>query len=241
MVIVMVDSRSHMSIEATLEPYWSRNRIELGSWLRRNAPSLAELYEGSVRLVYGPRIPGRVHLVSHAVREIRNRLPDAVSGIRAPGSVQYVNRMDEISKQWKDVGLSLDGSVPTSLTTTEADSSSEQYVKLPLNLIGPIARLVRDHELGREKPLDAAKRLFETCAQENASNIDSIRPVILQWIEVTNWFMKRAHDSGRVDADSGEADLEHRFELFEVSLSSLVGSFFEALGGLDEILEDANS
>ena len=58
---------------------WTRNRRELLEWLGRNAPLLAELYEGAVSLLYGSRIPGFSRFVSHAVRELRNRLPKVIS------------------------------------------------------------------------------------------------------------------------------------------------------------------
>ena len=64
---------------------------------------------------------------------------------------------------------------------------------------------------------------------------------MVHWLDVTDWFVQRAHDSGRVDSDCGEDELVARFELFERSLSSLVGSFFEAVEELDAILENANA
>jgi hypothetical protein len=62
------------------QAYWTHARLELQAWLQRNAASLAELYGGAARLVYDTPLPGRVRFVCHAVREIRNRLPDVLSG-----------------------------------------------------------------------------------------------------------------------------------------------------------------
>src|SRR5438094_3789110 len=39
---------------------WTPTRLGLRAWLQRNAPSLAELYEGAVRLMYESPLPGRV-------------------------------------------------------------------------------------------------------------------------------------------------------------------------------------
>ena len=62
----------------------SSDRLELLAWLRRNAPSLAELYEGAVLLLQN-RPPAHVRLIAHSVREIRNRLPDYVSKVESGG------------------------------------------------------------------------------------------------------------------------------------------------------------
>jgi hypothetical protein len=62
-----------------------------------------------------------------------------------------------------------------------------------------------------------------------------------QWLEVTGWFMKRAHDSCRIDAYCSEDELRGNFELFESTLGALVRGFFATVEELDEILEDANA
>gem|GEM_PF-3834863 len=47
--------------------YLTEKRIGIQAWFVRNAPSLGELYEGSLKMVYGPIFPecelgGRVNL-----------------------------------------------------------------------------------------------------------------------------------------------------------------------------------
>jgi len=98
---------------------WTPARVELLTWLQRNAPSLAELYQGAVDLMYANLFPGRVRFVSHAVREIRNRLPDISAGTTRGGQLQYKKRMDDLAKAWKNAGFNLDESIPSSLVPTE--------------------------------------------------------------------------------------------------------------------------
>ena len=74
-----LDPHLDAPIKDAAEASWTPRRVDLRSWLQRNAPSLGELYVGAVLLVFGRPIPGRVRFVAHAVREIRNRLPDVVS------------------------------------------------------------------------------------------------------------------------------------------------------------------
>jgi hypothetical protein len=73
---------------------WTDERTALRDWLIRNAPSLAELHEAAVLMLYAhnPLLPGRSRLVAHAVREVRNRLPDAVAGKTVAKQLQYQPR-----------------------------------------------------------------------------------------------------------------------------------------------------
>ena len=75
------------------------DQLELLWWMQRNAPSLAELYEGSV-LMLQHRSPGHVRLIAHSVREIRNRLPEYVSKVRSGGRLDDKGLIDNISKIW---------------------------------------------------------------------------------------------------------------------------------------------
>ena len=86
-------------------PCWTPARRELLAWHKRNAPSLAELYEGAVELLYRQQLPGWTRFVGHAVREIRNRLPDAISGSTQVPPSETAKHLDAISQAWKDAGL----------------------------------------------------------------------------------------------------------------------------------------
>src|ERR1700722_12753916 len=79
---------------------WTRNRRELLEWLGKTSPSLAELYKGAVDLLFGRPVAGFSRFVSHAVREIRNRLPSVVSGTGSSGRLDYTSRIDDLSAQW---------------------------------------------------------------------------------------------------------------------------------------------
>ena len=210
--------------------YWTRTRLDLRAWLQRNAPTLSELYEGAVELIYGAALPGRVRFISHAVREIRNRLPDIISGTNSGRRLSYKNSLDEIEKVWNNHKFALDGTIPSS-----------PDIMVPPQLFRLIAILVKDHVETREKPIDAAIKLFEGCAPENRQLRDALRPVVFQWLKVTEWFMKKAHDPGKIDARYDESELQRQFELFEMTLRALARGFFTTVEELDEILEDANS
>ncbi len=222
-------------------PCWTNVRMELCSWMRRNnAASLAELYEGAVLLLFYAPLPGRVRFVAHAVREIRNRLPEIISGVRASGTLQYKNKLDVIAKRWKKSGFRLDGSFDMGFETTD-NALPPPDIPIQRDLFLAIAGLLKENEEIGSKKLDTAYRLFETVAPENQTIRDTLRPNVDQWLEITEWFMKKTHDSGYVDADINDKELSANFELFETCLNALVRGFFNTVDELDAILEDANS
>lgn len=220
------------------EDYWTNPRIELQDWFRRNAPSLGELYEASLIMIYDDNFPGRTRFIAHAVREIRNRLPDVICGAER-GRMEYTNRLDELFRQWTRHGFTLNNTETQSITRSQ--QMPETHVPFPLPLFRKISDLVREHVEKRETQKERATRLFEAISTENQSSRDNLRPVILQWIEVTNWFVGKAHDSGAQDSDMNEEEIKERFELFENTLGALLRGFFNTIEGLDEILENANA
>lgn len=190
-------------------------------------------------MVFEQRFPGRTRFVAHAVREIRNRLPDVITNTKTGGTFPWKNRLDDLAKEWKKAGFTLDGSMPANITGGQTTPSPD--VPITPRLFRGVASLLRDHLEAREKPEASAIRLFVGIAPENQAPRDALRPIVHQWLEVTEWFVGKAHDSGTQDISIDEADFVYRFELFEMTLRALVRAFFKTVDGLDEILEDANS
>ncbi len=222
---------------------WTPGRLELREWFQRHAASLGELYEGAVCLMFGPRLAGRVRFVTHAIREIGNRLPDVMTGRKGDAILQYKVRLDKLSTMWAAAGLPVDGSVPES-ESIDADTPVPPVAHLQIDrtLFVEIAELVRDHETTRERPEEAAFRMFQAAAPHNQAAREALRPVLKQWVQILRWAVSKAHDSNRVDAECcSREELDRQFELFETTLGTLVRGYFKTVDALDEILEDANS
>jgi hypothetical protein len=226
---------------ASGEGCWTPERLELKAWLGRNAPSLAELYEGAVRLLFELRVPGYTRFVGHAIREIRNRLPSVISGSTSGEQLQYKNRLDEIVRICKKSGFPTDGTLPIVGSVPNPVELRPTNFGLPLELAHSFAELIGDHEKARERPRDTAKRLFIGLRPENQKFVDTLRPVITQWLEVTGWFMSITHDNDRVDEGVDDNELLQKFGLFETTLNAIVQQFFTTTDALDEILEETNS
>jgi ribosomal protein L25 (general stress protein Ctc) len=225
-------------VGSQLPYYWNETRRELRAWFERNAPSLGELYEGALRMVFDEKFPGRVRFVSHAVREIRNRLPDVIAGYKSE-PLEYKNRLDEISKLWEKSGLPLDGAIPIKVTGKELPLTTK--VPIPIEVYRKVSKLIRDHIQTREKPKEAAQRLFQAIDPKNKDAEGILRPCIDHWIKITEWFVERAHERGATDDKMGADELKERFEIFEAALSAMLREFFKTEDELDAILEEANS
>ena len=219
------------------ENYWTKQRIELKTWFQRNAPSLGELYEGALIILHTDNFPGRIRFLAHAVREIMNRLPDVIAGVES-SRINYVNLLDNIVPHWNEARFLGDGGALKTITNDEQLESSD--VLIPRKLFRKISNLINIHVQGREKRFDKATRLYEAIGSGNQHLGDSLRPIVIQWITETEWFVGKAHDSGLQDNTVSKEELRKHFDLFERSLGAIIQGFFKTIEGLDEILEEAN-
>jgi hypothetical protein len=184
-------------------------------------------------LLYVRPVAGFTRFVAHGVRDIRNRLPDVVSG-RQGGNFQWKNRLDLLEKAWLDGGLPLEGPVPAAPTRPAGEG-----VHVPVKVFREVQVTLREHGEARERPEQAAVRLWEGLGS-SADDRSAIIPVINEWLEVTGWFQKHAHDRGQVDANYVRREYDENFGRFERILSALVSGFYPVVEGLDEILDEAN-
>ena len=118
-------------------PSWERNltekRQKIISFLSRNAPVLEDLYKAALQIFFDENFPARHILIAHTVREIQNRLPDAIAGPKKTTSVMYINDCENILEAWEDAGYPLDGSlsgIPTNIATEPSGTNSTAlYIK----------------------------------------------------------------------------------------------------------------
>jgi hypothetical protein len=187
---------------------WTPERRELNTWFQRNAPSLGELYEGAVIMLYGSGrpLPGWSRFVAHAVREVGNRLPDAVGGRQVAGPLEYATRCESLARRWEELGLPLDGSIPP--VGLDSPPASIPDVPLPPEVYRLVTDLVRDHRAVYERQRDKARRFFAKVIPESRGVPSAVQPVIDQWFAIVKWFVRHAHDRLQPDADYDDQLLE---------------------------------
>lgn len=223
-----------------LEPrYWTPLRQDLLAWLQQEAPSLAELYEGAVELLYGDvSIPGRSRFIAHAVREFPDSLLKHLLNKKL-SQFQPKNRLDDLARLWEDHGLPGDDSLPSTMDSSEPVMSGK--VAIPERIYVETARLVRDHRAARSTPWDRTEVLFNHLAPELEKDNHRVSPAMKKWIQIRKWFVQRAHDKDVIDEELMDEIFVRNFEQFETILSSLTREYYRTKDEIDGILEDANS
>ena len=216
------------------EPVWTSQRIELKKWLESTAPALAPLYAGAVNMVCDDSFPGRVVFVAHAVREIRNRLPEALAGEVDRLQTQYSQLADQIAQAWVDDGYPPDGSHSVELTSDPELSGPRRY-EISEALFTAVAGLISEHGAGSMRYRDKARLLLE-------SQTDWPIPayVIEIWLDASEWVRKFAHVGDQPLRVSDESELVGRFEKFETVLMVIARRSYENMDELDELLDSAN-
>jgi hypothetical protein len=255
----LATTKQTAAIEASAcsESYWNPLRRELEAWLGRYSPDLVDIYRGALKILFHPEFPARLRFVSHAVREIRNRVPDAITGTR-PKRVEYVNNCDRMLARWQRAGLPLDGTIPAVVVTAGASTAR---VEIPRPIYAQIATLLREHSDSRETKRQRAQRMYQVLNPTEISTSEVPSVVVDEWFEVTEWAVERVHlprpsqasEAAGAEEESfastgeggpsivSEDQLQPRFELFEHALGALIRTFFATTRELDEILEETNS
>jgi hypothetical protein len=226
---------------AAPEPYWTADRREIRGWLSRNgAVSLSELYAGAVMLV-GQKAPGRARLVAHAVREIRNRLPDVLAPEKAPKHLNYHKECGVIRSLWPEMGPLQQLAAPSPAPTATG------MVTIPAAAAARVQHLLAEDLEVEGRVRQAARRLYAAAVRVRSNRVitsseaTAIEPAITGWLEVTQWFVELVHEGRTPDEATNPDEFERRFELFERALLALIQDFYPALDDLDDILEEANS
>jgi hypothetical protein len=213
----------------------SQSQRDLMRWFGNNCPSLGDLYMSSLKLLGDAEFPGRGYLISHAVREIGNRLPGLVATMTIRPRLDYTARLRDLADSWRSAGLPLDGSDPIGGPGSSAGSNlaaSATFTK--------VSELVRDHSAVDQTRRATAQALFDALNAGGGAYPGS-EIVVNQWLDVTGWFQSHAHHPAEANPKFDFDELAHQFNLFEVTLMALVRPPIPTADKLDEILDKANT
>lgn len=211
---------------------WAPQRLELLQWFRKAAPGLAEAYAAAVELSEKEPFPGISQFLAHALRDIMNRLPDAVA---AKAEWMDASRaLDRVRVSWVRAGL------PLSATLQEdaGDTPPVPDVPIPRELYGEIQDVLREHGKASERSEESARRVFRILLPPGAA----VSPVVTkEWIHVRKWAASKAHFNHAAPRDTDWNECRSRLGQLETLMRGLIGPFFAISRELDEILEAANS
>lgn len=225
---------SYGQAPGTLDEYWTSRRLELQRWLKLNAPALAPVYTAAVQMALDEAFPGRVWFVAHAIREIRNRLPDALAGEIASSRTEYRQLAEEVHSCWIEDGLPEDGSTPV-VDAADPGASGPVRYEISQSLLSSVGGLVAGHLAVSDRNEENARRLFEVAAGGPIP-----RYVVKAWLRGTRWAQAFAHIRNKPLRPSDELSLIENFEAFEEALLAIARRSYENMDDLDEILGSAN-
>jgi hypothetical protein len=210
----------------------------IAEWFAKEAPHLGELYKAALRLLEDKAFPGRVHLICHAARDIGNRVPEVIAGRAEFTRIDLTEELDQLAALWLRDSLDRNRS-PQSLV--EGAMNADHEVEISFEVFTHLQILVGHHAQGLSNRTQKAIKMIEAVASENAGRQETLVPLARQWVDLTRWFQGRAH-AGLKETFVDERELNHKFEAVEMYLYRLIsGEFYEGVGVLDAILEDANS
>jgi len=199
-------------------------------WLQQVGPDLAELYEGAVKMTEDASFPGRGWFICHAVREIRNRLPNSVAGKHSIRHLSYPEEVTLIVKAWERAGLE------GVYEKKKAKASNEPRQFVTREVLAVIDGLMRRHKEVKNRKEENARRLLIALEPENEQMKSSLNPVVEKWIDETEWFVERVHVGKATDED----ELIAHFETFEIVLGTFAGYFYEGFEEIEQLVEKAN-
>ncbi len=206
------------------------NQKRIFEWLNEQDECLCELYEAAVRMVEDDSFPGRKRLICHAVREIRNRLPEKVGAEGIRKRVDYTKEVGELAMLWENEGVQ---------SIYQKDSGNYEPVaeyRVSGTFLKQVEQLVQGHMGVGGRKKHNAKQLLMALETENKKWEGTLGPVVKQWLDVTEWFVSRVHVGRAIDDEK----LMMHFESFEGVLLSLIEYFYEGMDKIKEIVESAN-
>jgi hypothetical protein len=200
-------------------------------WLKEQDECIGRLYEAAVRMVEDDSFPGRNILICHAIREIRNRLPEIVGAKGIIKRADYTKEVEELAGLWKSEGVQ---------SVYQKDNEDREPVaeyRVSGKFLEQVKRLVNGHIEVKGRKKHNAKQLLMALETENNKWEATLGPVVKLWVDETEWFVERAHIGKAIDYE----ELIGHFERFESVLLSLKGYFYEGMDKIKEIVESANS
>lgn len=216
---------------------WRPHQHQLLKWFHREAPSLAEPYKAAVNLMTDYGFPARVHLICHIVRDIYNKLPEALdSNYRRREANEINDVIDEMARHWKP--YTHESLAEPTGSSPAPDATS--HVSVSVVSVRKIGNLLDVRRALKEQPTSAevlARALYLRFVE---SGITPPMRLIRTFEVERKWFIARAHlvrDSAKSPSDD---DLDEHFEFFERTLHSLVAPHFAVQQELNDILQQAN-
>ena len=217
-----------------MNEWWTSERKRLYEWLKKSAAQLAPVYLGGLRMAMDRSFPGRVHFVGHAIREIGNRLPEAIAGTIEGPNTEYARLARSVESQWVDAGLPSDGS-PLPAERGKVAAPSEEKHTIPGALLRAVSELVVGHQAASSRNKQRARHLFEFYSRGEPIPEYAVK----NWSKaIKQHGLAHVHDKPLRPGD--EEEITEAFLTIEQVLLTFANRSYENMDELDGLLESAN-
>ena len=180
--------------------------------------------------------PGRVHFLTHAIREIGNRLPFALGPKVKKKTAGYEDHAKAIRDRWLDEGLPADGRLR--LPKESAPSASgPQLLEVPVELLASVGKLIAEHNKA-EANREARERAKFGALSGLGSNPSY---VIKNWDRWAREAVGFVHARDKPLPAEKDAEWVAKFLAFEKDLMAIARPSYESLDALDGLLGEANT
>lgn len=219
---------------------WDVQRERIYSWLQdQGGRGFAEAFKGAAMLTHS-KPPAYVRFVCHALRDILNGLPAAISKEQRK-QVQYRHLVDKILAQWTTEGLPRGPIAATNVALEQQVIGRFEEVTISAEMVARISTLLNEHEQGLARGKENPLTFLEASIPESAGRPDLLAIPRAQWKALQADAQQDAHENGHGCTADDEIACEDLFARFESLLSALAGSYYLSLENIDAILEEANA
>lgn len=172
---------------------------------------------------------GYVTFISHAGRDLMNRLAPTVRGIESK-QVQYQQHLDDLKEDWKNEWGGEE--------FKEFDDVENGHL-IPYGVCQKIKKLIKEHQDGRKRSENINELFFNTFLDSfSQKKIKEDFPS--NWKETREWFLKHTHLRQTKFSEEVPYEVATHFQRLNEFLYLAASSEYERIKVLHEILEETN-
>ena len=213
---------------------WTPDRRTLHDQLAQLEPALGALYGYMLNIIEEACKPGeeraRMVLVAHAVREMTNNLPEALSDVDGvpSGRINTSEPCRALVAEWDNNAGILD--------VTSHASSVEERVTISSSLLSAAARVVTS-----QRAATGNRRLRQSAVALRRLE-PGPDPTLKMWLDALSWFEGHAHlDKSRERSIPSDEAILAKLEIVENILAARLRGFFAVMDDVAAIAALANA
>ncbi|WP_420237220.1 hypothetical protein ACOBR2_16610 [Telmatobacter bradus] len=216
----------------------SPDQEKIAQWLSDRSPSLHEAYLIALQFLADPKIPGRAQMICHAGRDLCTGLQDLHSVTKERTNTTPIFK--DVDYAWKKERLDAVGIAESTDSAPAPEQMALSEVTIPRYLMALLQRLIEEYRRGAEIQTVQAVQMFRVIDPASAKRPEAVQPLVTEWKSLRSWFNRYTH-FGVDQSIPEEQELQQKFTTLENFILGAIRTFYEGMGGLDEILDETNS